>query len=321
MKSDFIILSGSADPFLAHTTARLLESEIGRCTVERFPDSEVNVRLTEPVRARKIVIIGSTSPPVDEHLIEVVAIADACRRASATAITWMAPYFGYARSDKRGAYRSPVMASLVARFAETSGIGHLVAVDLHAAQIEGFFHIPVEELTAVPMIAEALKKVVHPDSVIVSPDAGRVKMAAQYGNLLNRPVVVLHKERSSGRRTNVIKVVGEVRDRPCVVIDDMISTGSTIDRAIDALLQSGAARDFVIAATHGIFAQGAHENLNHPAIREILVTNSIAVDQHAWPKVTVVSLAPLLAAAIRRLISGDSMSDLFSDVMYRGITF
>jgi ribose-phosphate pyrophosphokinase len=302
MKIDFMIVSGGVNRDLATAIARLLDVEIGKCRVERFPDTEVNVQLDEPVRERRVFIVQSSCPPVDEHAMEVFAIADACRRAAASAITWIAPYFGYARSDKRKGRRTALMGRLVADFAEHAGIDHVIAVDLHSSQVEGFFHVPVENLTAVLEIADALRARLEPGSVIVSPDAGGIKLASAYGSRLGCPVAVLHKERLNGGKTVVSRVVGEVRGRPCVIIDDMISTGGTISNAIETLIQAGASERFVVAATHGVFTPDAHENLNHPAIRQIIVTDSIPVSAD-WPQVKAVSLAPILAEAVRRFMS------------------
>jgi ribose-phosphate pyrophosphokinase len=305
MTAKFVILSGSASQKLAMTTAQRLGAEIGQCSVQRFPDTEVNVQLNDPVRERRVFIVQSSCPPVDQHVMEVLAIADACRRAAASSVTWIAPYFGYARSDKRRGGRTPVMGRLVADFAERAGIDHLIAVDLHSQQVEGFFHIPVENLSAVPALADALKPHLEPESVIVSPDTGRVKMASAYASRMGCPVAVLHKERLNGRKTAVSRIVGEVRARPCVIIDDMISTGGTINNAVEALIRAGAAGNFIVATSHGVFTSEARKNLNHPAIRKVIVTDSISVSPDDWPQVKIVSLAPILAGAIRRSIDGN----------------
>src|ERR671935_73778 len=189
MADDFIIFSGTANPDLAAAIARELGVRLGRCQVERFPDSELSVQLLSSVRRKEVFILQPTSPPVNDHLIELLACADACRRASAGHITAVVPYFGYARSDKRHGRREPITASMVADLMQAVGIDHVVTIDLHASQIEGFFHIPVDSLTAAPMLARAVA-LRHPDAaVIVSPDAGRVKMATEYAHLLDVPVV------------------------------------------------------------------------------------------------------------------------------------
>jgi ribose-phosphate pyrophosphokinase len=303
MKPGFMIVSGNVNRDLATAIAQLLGVEIAKCRVERFPDTEVNVQLDEPVRDRRVFIVQSSCPPVDEHVMEAFAIADACRRAAAFSITWIAPYFGYARSDKRKGRRTALMGRLMADFAEDAGIDHVIAVDLHSPQVEGFFHVPVENLAAVLEIAEALRARVEPGSVIVSPDAGGIKLASAYGARLRCPVAVLHKERLNGTKTVVTKVVGEVRHKFCVIIDDMISTGGTIRNATKTLIQAGASERFIVAATHAVFTPEAHKNLNDPSIREIIVTDSIPISARDWPQVRAVSLAPTLAKAIRRFTS------------------
>jgi len=194
---------------------------------------------------------------------------------------------------------------------EAAGIDHVVTLDLHAAQIEGFFHIPVDSLTAVPTICQALRERLPAGVVVVSPDTGRVPMATEYAHRLSTSVVVLHKRRASGTETDVTHVVGDVRDRPCLVIDDMISTGGTIARAVEALVAAGARPEIVVAATHGLFVGEARAKLNHEAIREVFVTDSVALNDPSWPHLHVVSVAPLIAGAIRRLLGDQSLGDLY----------
>jgi ribose-phosphate pyrophosphokinase len=302
MNQNLTVVSGTANRDLAGAIARLLDVDLAKCRVERFPDTEVNVELGESVRERRIFIIQSSCPPVDEHAMETFAIADACRRAAAASITWVAPYFGYARGDKRKGRRGALMGRLVADFAEQAGINQLIAVDLHSPQVEGFFRAPVENLTAVPVIADVLKESGLAESVIVSPDAGGIRLASAYGARLECPVAVLHKERLDGEKTVITKIVGDVRSRPCVIVDDMISTGGTIKNAIEVLLQAGASEKFIVAATHPVFTPDAQQNLKHPAIQQIVVTDSIPMSPHDWSgdgRIKVVSLAPLLAATIR----------------------
>jgi len=296
---------------LAGRIAELVECLPGRCTVERFPDGEINVRLEEPVRGREVFLVQSTCPPVNDSLFELLCLADACRRSSALSVTAVVPYFGYARSDKRRSQRIPIAASMVAELMETVGIGHLVTVDLHAAQIEGFFHIPVDGLTAVPTLCRALATQLPAGVVVVSPDEGRFKAATEYGRLLGAPVAVLHKRREDGATTSVIKVVGEVQGHPCLLIDDMITTGGTLAGALEALLQAGARAEIYVAATHGLFVDGARAKLSHPAIRGIYVTDSVPATTSDWPGLSVVSLAPLLAVTIRRLCTGQSLPNLY----------
>lgn len=318
MLDEFILFNGTASTRLGAEVAQLLGQLPGRATVERFPDGEVNVHLEEPVRGREIFLVQSTSPPVNENLVELLALADACRRSSARGITAVLPYFGYARSDKRHGRRAPIAASMVASVMQAVGIQHVVSVDLHAAQIEGFFHIPVDSLTAVPAMVHVLREKLPAGTVVVSPDEGRVKLATNFARRLGAPVVVLHKERLDGASTSVVKVVGDVRGRPCLVIDDMISTGGTIAEAVAALLREGARPEMIVAATHGLFVGEARARLSHPAIREIYVTDSVQAPAGPWPGLNIVFLAPLLAAAIRRFHSDESIGELYAQVIHSG---
>ena len=198
MNDSFTIFAGRANVALATSVAVEMGARLGACSVERFPDGELSVRLDEPVRGREVFIIQPTSPPVNDHLIELLAFADACRRASAAHVTAIIPYFGYSRADKRYGRREPITASMVAELLQVVGVNHVVTIDLHAPQIEGFFHIPVDSLTAAPVMVESLRRGLPADTVVVSPDEGRVCMATEYARLLGAPVAVLHKERASG---------------------------------------------------------------------------------------------------------------------------
>ncbi len=297
--SEFVLLSGTAHPVLSAGISRELAIPLGSCTVERFPDGEITVHLDDSVRKKEVFVIQPTSPPVNDHLVELLAFADACRRAAASRIVAVIPYFGYARSDKRGQRRDPIMASTVAALLQVSGVDQVITVDPHSPQIEGCFRIPVDTWSAVDTLALALRGRIPPQTVIVAPDVGAVRLATRYGELLDRSVVVLHKRRESATQTEVTHVVGDVRNRPVVIVDDMISTGGTIGRSIDALLASGARPDIIVVATHGLMLDGARVKLDLPSVREVIVSDSIpqAMD---WPAVRVVSIAPLLADAIRR---------------------
>ena len=236
--SRFTLFSGTANKELASGIAQELQLALGACKVKRFPDGEVFVEVGEAVRGCEVFIVQPTSPPVNDHLVDLLAMADACRRASAEKIIAVVPYFGYARSDKRHGRREPIMASMVALVAQAVGIDHFITIDLHSAQIEGFFQTAVDILTAVPVICDAIRDRLPPGAVVVSPDEGRVKMAAQYAQRLNTSVVVIHKHRETGLAVHALRVVGDVRDRPCLIVDDMISTGGTIASSINALLDA-----------------------------------------------------------------------------------
>ncbi len=304
------LFAGTGNPALAEAIARQLGVPLSSCTVERFPDGEVSVRLNESVRGCEVFIIQPTAPPVDEHVMELLIFADACRRAAAARITAIAPYFGYARQDRRRGRREPVTASMVAILMQAIGIDQVMTVDMHTDQLEGFFMIPMDALTAVPALFEAVKPALSPGTVVVSPDVGRVAMATEYARRLQTSVVILHKHRESGTQTTVTHVVGEVRGRLPVIIDDMISTGGTIARGIEALLGAGARPDITVAATHGLFVRDARKLLSHPSVRGVYVTDTIPQATEGWDLLHVVSVAPLLAAAIEQVDADGSLSGL-----------
>jgi ribose-phosphate pyrophosphokinase len=310
MADPFTIFTGTANNRLAASVAREVGVGLGVCAVERFPDGEISVRLDEPVRGREVFILQPTSPPVDKHLVELLAFADACRRASAAHVTAIIPYFGYARSDKRHGRREPIMASMVADLIQEVGVNHVVTIDLHAPQIEGFFRIPVDSLTATETLCRHLSGRLPRGTVVVSPDAGRVEMSSAFAHLLGTSVVVLHKRRESGMETEITRLVGDVRDRACLIVDDMISTGGTVATSVEALLGAGARGEIIVAATHGLFVDGARENLRRAGVREVFVTDSVARPDDPWPELRVVSIAPLLAAAIRRFMDEGSLRNI-----------
>lgn len=302
---DFVIFSGTANPALAQRIADGLGVPLGARRVERFPDGEVSVQLDESVRGREVFIVQPTAPPVNEHLMELLSFADACRRASAARVTAVVPYFGYARADKRQGKRVAVTASMVAGLMQSVGIGHVVTVDVHAPQVEGFFSVPFDNLTAVGVLADALRGQLPEGVVVVSPDAGRVEAASEFAKTLGTEVVVLHKNRESGTKTEVTHIVGDVRDRPCLVIDDMISTGGTIAGSIAALVGAGARPEIIVAATHGLLVGEARARLSVDAVKRLLVTDTVEVTRDGWPQLHTVSVAPLVSAAIRRFMTDE----------------
>jgi ribose-phosphate pyrophosphokinase len=310
MTDEFCIFDGTAYPALAFSIARELGVGLSPSIVDRFPDGEVSVRLTGSVRRKEVFIVQPTSPPVNEHLVELIAFVDACRRAAARRITAIVPYFGYSRSDKRAGRREPIMARVVADVLQAVGVDHVVTVDLHTPQIEGFFEVPVDSLTAVPVLCEVLCNRL-PRSVVVSPDAGRVPLATHYASRLGAPVVVLEKRRETATKTVVTHVVGDVRGRRCLVVDDIISTGGTIAESVDALLAAGALPEITIAATHGLIVDGARERLTRPGIGEVYVTDTVPVAGKEWPQLHVVSIAPLIAAAVQQFLADGSLRGLF----------
>jgi ribose-phosphate pyrophosphokinase len=294
------LLAGTANAALARSVAGELGCGLGGAEVERFPDGELTVRLTESVRRREVFVVQPTSPPVNDHLVELLAFADACRRSAAARIVAVVPYYGYARSDKRHGRREPITASLVAALLEAAGVDQVLTVDLHTTQIEGFFRIPVDSLSAVPVLCGTLHERMPEGAVVVSPDAGRVALATEYAQALDVPLVVLHKRRESGTETRVTHIVGDVRDRACIVVDDMISTGGTIVESVTALRRAGARPGFTVAATHGLLLKDARARMAAAGVEQVVVTDTVPVDAAGGAGVRVVSVASVLADAIRR---------------------
>ena len=306
---DAVLFAGTANPPLAQAIARALGHPLGVARVERFPDGELTVRLMESVRRKEVFVVQPTSPPVNDHLVELLAFGDACRRAAAARVTAVVPYFGYARSDRRASQREPITASMVAGLMQAAGIDQMVSIDLHTPQIEGFFQVPVDALSAVGPICDALAGELPDDVTVVSPDAGRVKMATEYAHRLGAPLAVLMKRRESGAQTEVTHLVGEVRGRACLLVDDMISSGGTLESSVRALREAGA-REFAVAATHGLLVGDARARLERAGVSQVVVTDTVRVPCPDWPRLRVVSLAPLLAEAIRRMIEGGSVSEM-----------
>jgi ribose-phosphate pyrophosphokinase len=294
------LLSGTCNPALAEAVARELGVPLGGCRVERFPDGELTVRLLESVRRREVFVVQPTAPPVNDHLVELLAFADVCRRSAAARVVAVVPYYGYARSDKRHGRREPITASLVATLLEAAGVDHVLTVDLHTTQIEGFFRVPVDTLSAVPVLCDSLRGTLPPDAVVVSPDAGRVALATEYAGLLDLPLVVLHKRRESGSETRVTHIVGEVQGRSCVIVDDIVSTGGTVVESVQALRRAGARPGFTVVATHGLLLNGAASRLAHAGVETVVVTDTVPPQPGDGPPPRVVSVAGLLAGAIRR---------------------
>jgi ribose-phosphate pyrophosphokinase len=308
------LVCGSSVPGLGREVARLLGVPLLGRRIDRFPDGEVYVQLSESVRGRDAYVLQSTCMPVNEHLFELLVLLDTLRRASAARITVVMPYYAYARQDRKSTGREPITAKLVANLLAAAGANRVVALDLHSPAIQGFFDIGMDHLQAAPLLATYLRGRIPRDAVIVSPDTGGVKRADFFARLLDLPIAILHKRRASAREVAIAAVVGDVRGKTPIIVDDIIATGSTIVQAVDTLLREGAAAGVWVVATHGVLAGDAPRLLNHAAIRQVVVTDSIPIPpavRQTLPHLHVVSVAELLAAAIRRLHSGQSLSELF----------
>jgi ribose-phosphate pyrophosphokinase len=304
------ILSGSANHPLAKNIARKAEVQLVERILERFPDGELHIEIRESVRGHDVYIIQPTCPPVDEHLFELLLLADACRRAGASRLTAVIPYFGYARQDRRSRGREPLSARLVADLLHASGFERVVAVDLHSYAVESAFAIPVEHVSAVPILAEDARSDAEKYGLIVSPDLGAVKLAERYAKLLDLSVAIVQKSRTSGGQVSVRRVIGDVRDKQVLIIDDMISTGATIEKALQALLEAGCSPTGVkVLATHGLFVGDAAERLAKLPIEKIYVSDSVPATNDFPLPLKVLSLAALLAETIQRLHFQQSLGD------------
>jgi len=312
---DLDIYCGSATPELARLVAERLGRPLGRRDLNHFPDGESHVQILESVRGRDIYILQSTCYPVNEHLMEVLVMIDAFRRASAHRITAILPYYGYARQEKKSTGREPITAKLVANLLTTAGANRVVAIDLHSPAIQGFFDIEMIHLTVIPMLANYLRTHIDlQNAVLVTPDTGRVKVAEKYANLLNLPLVVMHKRRSGeqGEEVEVSAIVGSVEGKRPIIVDDIIATGSTILTSTKALLDVGALPNITVVGMHGVFSPTAEQNLAIPEITQIVVTDTIPLRITSLRhKTVVISVAQLLAEAILRLHQGRSISALF----------
>lgn len=306
------IVSGSGNRPLAESIAQRLALGLCRTVVTRFPDSELHVELGDSVRGCDVYIVQPTGPAVDGHLMELLLLADANRRAGAARLTAVVPYFGYARQDRRAKGREAVPGRIIADMLGVVGLQRIIGVDLHTPSLEGFFSIPLEHLSAVAVLANAIDDLVTDNAVIVAPDLGAVKLAESYAQLLHRPIAFAHKTRLSGSEVRVHGIVGEVAGRVPVIVDDMISTGGTIEAAAKASLAAGCQREIIVVASHALLVGPAVERLSALPLKRLVVTDSLPLPEHGSLLIETVSLAPMLAETITRLNVGQSMDELLS---------
>jgi len=310
------LFSGNANPVLAHDIARHLRVPVGRAAVSRFSDGEVNVEIMDNVRGRDVFIVQPTSPPTNDHLMELLMMADACRRASATRITAVVPYFGYARQDRRPrATRSAITAKLVADMIASAGVNRLLTLDLHSDQIQGFFGIPVDNVYGSPVLLGDVWRQQYPDLIVVSPDVGGVVRARAFAKRLDdADLAIIDKRRPRPNESKVMNIIGEVGGRTCVLIDDMVDTAGTLCLAAQALKEEGAAR-VVAYITHAVLSGDAVERIGKSALDELVVTDTIPLSPAAreCPRIRQLSVASLLAETIRRIRDEESVSSLYID--------
>jgi len=313
------LLSGSSNPEIVKEISTYLNVSITPIIIKQFNDGETYVHIEKSVRGAKVFIIQPTSPPVNDKLMELLLIIDACKRASAREINAIIPYYGYSRQDRKAIPREPISAKVAANLIEAVGVNRVVTFDLHVDQIQGFFNIPVDNLEAMPSIANYILDKKLKDIVVVAPDVGGAKRARKLAKHLDTQIAIIDKRRPEHGVSEVMNVIGEIKDKTCIIIDDIIDTAGTITGAAKALKEKGA-KEVYLAATHAIFSGSAPKRLQDRAIKEVIVTNSIQLPKEKqFSTLKVISLAQILAESIKRIYEGEPMGVLF-DGLYEKIS-
>ena len=315
-RDNIVLFAGNASQTVAGRVAQQLMQPLGFIQVEKFSDGETRVEILENIRGRDVFLIQSTCPPANEHLMELLLMADACRRASAKTISAVVPYFGYSRQDRRPRNtRGPISAKLVADLIETSGISRLITIDLHADQIEGFFSIPVDNVYSSPVLLGDIWKQKYGSLVLVSPDVGGVLRARAIARRLdNAGLAIIDKRREQANKSEVVNIIGDVQDKTAVIFDDMVDTAGTLCNAAAALKEKGANK-IVAYAAHPVLSGPATERIRESELDELVVTDTIPLSQDALDtgKIRQLSIAELVAETIRRIIADESVSSLYAD--------
>ena len=299
---------------LAQKIADEVGVELGKLSVDRFSDGEIQINIEESVRGDNVYVIQSTSAPVNDNLMELMIMIDALRRASANTINVVLPYYGYARQDRKARSREPLTAKLVANMLQNSGVTRIVALDLHAAQIQGFFDIPVDHLMGAPLLADYfINEGVAANAVVVSPDHGGVTRARALAEFLKAPIAIIDKRRPRPNVAKIMNIIGDVKGKKCIMIDDMIDTAGTISKGAQALMDAGA-EEVYASATHAVLSGPAIERLDNSPLKQVVVTDSIQLpDEKQIDKIVQVSVAPLIGAAIKRINENRPVSPLFNN--------
>ena len=312
-----VLIAGRSHPELAQAVADNLGTELVPTRAFNFANGEIFVRFEESIRGCDVFVLQTHTAPVNEWIMEHLLMVDALKRASAKRITVVAPFYGYARQDKKHAGREPISARLMADLFATAGADRLMSVDLHTAQIQGFCDGPVDHLFALPILAAHVGRTVDRSKItVISPDAGRVRVAERWTDILGAPLAIIHKRRDPDvpNEAKVLEVVGDVKGRICVVVDDMIDTGGTIVKASEALFENGAS-DVIVTATHGVLSPPASQRLQDSRIREVVVTDTLPIPQETrFSTLTVLPIAPLIARAIKEVFDEGSVASLFDHV-------
>ena len=306
------VFTGNANPALAAEICEFLALPLGDSSVKNFADGEIYLQVRENVRGADVFVVQPTSKPVDRNLMELLLMIDALKRASADRITAVLPYYGYARQDRKDKPRVPISAKLVAKLLERAGADRILALDLHAAQIQGFFDVPVDHLFAMPVMIDYLRPFQTADTIVVSPDAGGVERARAFAKRMSVPLAIIDKRRDDVNVAEVMHIIGDVEGRECLVVDDLIDTAGTLVNSSAALLKAGAV-SVIAVATHAVLSPPAVERIGNSEIKEVVLTNSIplAEEARACAKIRTLSVAPLLARAIQSIHEETSVSRLF----------
>jgi len=306
------IITGNANPKLAKEICKYLKMPLGDALVTTFSEGEIRVKINENVRGKDVFIVQPTCAPVNNNLMELLILIDSLRRASAKRITAVLPYFGYARQDRKDQPRVPITAKLVANLITTAGVDRILTVDLHAGQIQGFFDIPMDHLYAVNVFVNHIKKIKLKDIVIVSPDVGGIKMARAYAKKFEAPLAIVDKRRISGEDTEAMNILGDIKGKNLIIVDDLVATASSLVEAAAALKKQGG-KEIYAAITHPVLSGPAIKRINDSVIKKLFVTNTIPVENgKRHKKIEVLSIAPLLAEAIKRIHNEESVSCLFN---------
>lgn len=310
---DIIVFTGNSNKNLVSSICEKLGIEEGKCEVSTFSDGEIAIDIGVSVRGKDCYIIQSTSSPVNNNLMELLILIDALKRASAGRINAVIPYYGYARQDRKTKAREPITSKLVADLLSKAGADRVVAMDLHAGQIQGYFDIPVDHLTAVPYLARYFKDIVEKeDFIVVSPDLGGVTRTRQFANELNLPIAIIEKRRPKANVSEVMNIIGDIKGKNAILVDDIVDTAGTICKASDALIEKGAKKVYG-CATHGVLSGPAIERLEKSSMEKFVITDTILLpSEKKIDKIDIVSVAPIFASAIRRINSNTSVSEMFN---------
>jgi ribose-phosphate pyrophosphokinase len=309
-RGNFKVFSGNANPALAKKICDILGVPLSEANVNRFADGEIDVRILESVRGEDCYVIQPTCNPVNDNLMELLIFMDALRRASAGRITAVVPYYGYARADRKPAPRVAITAKLVANLITEAGASRVITLDLHAAQIQGFFDIPLDHLYSRPAILEYIRNRNFENTVVVSPDVGSVERARSFAKRLDMGLVIIDKRRPRPNEAVVYNIIGDVNGKTCFIFDDLVDTAGTLCQVANSIKEHGAAK-IIAAATHGVLSRDAIERIDKSPIEELILSDTIPVNASKSAKIKIVSVAPILAEAIKRNHMGESISELF----------